>query len=97
MCVCVCVLTVRVCGVVVEDAAGGPVEAAHHHKVSLVLWLPAEALLSSRQEAAVLDGRRAELAAQHHGVDQHDGHVAVLQVGHNLLHRHRAVEQAASQ
>lgn len=67
--VCVCVLTVRVGGVVVEDTAGGPVEAAHHHKVSLVFGLPAEALLSGRQEAAVLDGRRAELAAQHHGID----------------------------
>lgn len=52
-------LTVVIRRVVVEDAAGGAVEAAHDHKVALVLRLPAETLLPHGQEAAVFDGRRA--------------------------------------
>lgn len=48
-------LTVRICRVVVENTASGPVEAAHYHKVTLVLWFPAETLLAHRQEAAVFD------------------------------------------
>lgn len=90
------VLTVRIRRVVVEDTAGGPVEAAHHHKVTLVLGLPAETLLSHRQEAAVLDGRRAEFAGQDDGVDEHDGDVALLQVVHDLLDRHRAGDRNTS-
>lgn len=52
-------LTVRICRVVVEDRANGPVEATHDHKVTLVLWLSAETLLANRQEAAVFDRRGA--------------------------------------
>lgn len=48
-------LTVRICRVVVENAACGPVETAHYHKVTLVLGLPAETLLTHGQEATVFD------------------------------------------
>lgn len=50
---------VRICRVVVEDRAIGPVEATNDHKVTLVLWLSAETLLANRQEAAVFDRRGA--------------------------------------
>lgn len=49
-------LTVRICRVVVENTFCAPVEAAHYHKVSLVLWPPTETLLTHGQEAAVFYG-----------------------------------------
>lgn len=48
------ILTIRIRWVVVENTSCGPIEAAHYHKVSLVLWLSAETLLTHREEAAVL-------------------------------------------
>lgn len=83
-------LTVWVGRVVVEDAASAPVEAAHHHKVTLVFWLPAEALLAHRQETAVLDRRRAEFTHQNHSVDQHYGHMALVNMFLDFLNCHRA-------
>lgn len=76
--------------VVVVNALCGSVEATDHHKVALVLWFPAEALLSHWEEAAVFDRRRTQLTGQHHGVDQDNGHVTLLQVRLDLLHRHWA-------
>ncbi len=84
-------LTVRICRVVVENAASGPVEATHHHKVTLVLRFSAEALLSDRQEAAVFDRRGAKLTRQDDGVDQNDGHVALLQMRLDFLNHHRTM------
>lgn len=86
-------LTVRIRRVVVENTAGSPVEAAHDHKVTLVLWLPAETLLTHRQEAAVFDRRGAEFTRQDDSVDQHYGNVALLQMRLDLLNRHRAVRR----
>lgn len=83
--------SVRIGRVVVVDAVCRPVEATDHHKVSLVLGFPTEALLSHREEAAVFDGRRAELTAEDHCIHQDYGHVTLLQVGLDLLHRHRAL------
>ena len=85
-------LTVRISRVVVENTASGPVEAAHNHKMTLVLWLPAEALLTHRQEAAVFDRRRAELTRQNDSIDQHDGDVALLQMRLDFLNCHRTTE-----
>lgn len=56
--------------------------------MTLVLRLPAETLLAHGQEAAVLDRRGAQLTGQDHGVDQHYGDVALLQVRLDLLNRH---------
>lgn len=86
-------LTVRISRVVVENAAGGPVEAAHYDKVTLVLRLPAETLLAHRQEAAVFYRRGAEFTRQDHSINQHYGNVALLQMGMDFLHRHRAVRR----
>lgn len=86
-------LTVRIRRVVVENTASGPVEAAHYHKMTLVLRLPAETLLAHRQEAAVLDGRGAEFTCQDHGVDQHYSNVALLQMRLDFLNRHRAMRK----
>lgn len=47
--------SVRIRRVVIEDATSTPVEATYDHKVTLVFWLPAEALLAHRKEAAVFD------------------------------------------
>ena len=58
--------------------------------MALVLRPPAETLLASGEEAAVLDGQRAEITGQDHGVDQHDGHVALLYMGRDLMDGHRA-------
>lgn len=86
-------LTVRICRVVVENAAGGPVETAHNHKMTLVLRSPAETLLTHRQEAAVFDRRGAEFTRQDDGVDQHYGNMALLQVRLNFLNRHRTTDR----
>ena len=83
-------LTVGVRRVVVKDAASGAVEATGHNEVALVLGPPAETLLAHGKEAAVLDRQRAELTGQDHSVDQHDGHVALLYMGCDLLDCHRA-------
>lgn len=80
--------SVRIGRVVVVDAVCRPVEATDHHKVPLVLGFPAEALLSYWEEAAVFDGRRTQLTAKNHRVHQDNGHVTLLQVGLDLLHRH---------
>lgn len=82
--------TVRVGRVVVKDAASFTVKATHHHKVALVIWLPAKALLTHREETAVFDRRGAQLTHQQHCVDQHDGHMTLLQVTLDLLNRNRA-------
>lgn len=82
--------TVGVGGIVVEDTAGFSVESTHYDKVALVIWLPAEALLSHRQETAVFDRRGAEFTHQQHCIDQHDGHMTLLQMTLNLLNRNRA-------
>lgn len=88
-----CGLTVSIRRVVVEYAARGAVEATHHHEVALVLGLPAETLLAHWEEAAVFDGQRAELTGERHGIDQDDGHVALLHVSLELLDGHRAVQE----
>lgn len=80
---------VRIRWVVVENTAGGPVEAAHDHKVTLVLRFPAETLLAHGQEAAVFDRRGAEFTHQDNGVDQHYGNVTLLQMRLDFLNRHR--------
>ena len=85
-------LTVRIRWVVVENTAGGPVEAAHDHKVTLVLWFSAETLLAHRQEAAVFDRQGAEFTRQDDGVDQHYGNVTLLQMRLDFLNGHRTVE-----
>lgn len=87
------VLTVRVCRVVVVNVAGGPAESTQNNKVSLVFGFPTEASLVHRQKAAVLDGRGAEFTGEEDGVDEHDGDVALLQVGLDLLDGHAAVGQ----
>lgn len=86
-------LTIRICRVVVENTASGPVKPGHHHKVTLVLWLPAETLLAHRQEAAVFDRRGAKFTRQDDGVDQHYGNMALLQMRLDFLNCHRAVER----
>lgn len=86
-------LTVRIRWIVVENAASGPVEAAYHNKVTLVLRLPAETLLAHRQEAAVLDRRGAEFTCQDDSINQHYGHVALLQMGLDFLNHHRAARR----
>ena len=78
-------LTVRIRRVVVVNTAGGPVEAAHYHKVTLVLWLPAETLLTHGQEATIFDRRGAQLTCQDDRVHQHYGNVALLQMGLDFL------------
>lgn len=86
-------LTVRIRRVVVENTASGPVEAAHYHKVTLVLRLPAETLLAHWQEAAVFDRRGAEFTRQDNGVDQHYGNMSLLQMGLDFLNCDRTVER----
>lgn len=83
-------LTVGIGWVVVEDAAGGPVVAAQHDEVALVVGGAAEAAVASGGEAAVLDGAGAQVAVQHSGVHKHDGHVALGQVGLDILNAHSA-------
>lgn len=61
--------------------------------MSLVFGFPTKASLVHWQKAAVLDGRGAEFTGEEHGVDQHDGDVALLQVGLDLLDGHAAVGQ----
>lgn len=80
--------SIRIGRVVVVDALCRSVEATDHHKMALVLGFPTEALLSHWEEAAVFDRRRTQLTGQDHRVHQDDGHVALLQVGLDLLHRH---------
>lgn len=80
---------VRICWVIVKDRAGSPVEATDNHKVTLIVWLPAETLLTHRQEAAVFDRQGAQLTRQHHSVDQHYGNVALLQMSLDFLNCHR--------
>lgn len=77
--------SIRIGRVVVVDALSRPVEATDDYKVALVLGFPTEALLSHREEAAVFDRRRTQLTGQDHCVDQGDGHMALLQVGLDLL------------
>lgn len=87
------VLTVKICRVVVVNRASGFVKATQYDKVSLVFWFPAKALLAHRQKAAVLYRWGTVFTLQHHGVDEHYGNVALLQVSLDLLNWHRAVEQ----
>ena len=86
-------LTVRICRVVVENTASGPVEATQYHKVALVLWLPAETLLAHRQEAAVFDRRGTQFTCQDDCVYQHYGNVAMLQMSLDFLNCHRAMRR----
>lgn len=89
-------LTVGVGRVVVEDAAGSPAVAAQHNEVALVVGGAAEAAGPAGREAAVLGGAGAEVAAQHARVHQHDGHVALRQVGLDVLHAHPAAGRTGS-
>lgn len=83
-------LTVRICRVVVKDAASSPVEAAQHDKMSLILWLPAETLLAHREEAAVFDGRRAKFTCEDDSIDEHDGNMVLFEMRLDFLNGHRA-------
>lgn len=85
-------LTVRICRVVIKESASGSVEAAHNHKVTLVLWLSAETLLAYMQKAAVFDRRGAQFARQDHGVDQHYGNVALFQMRLDFLNCYRTAK-----
>lgn len=55
----------------------------------LIVWLPAEALLADRKEAAVLDRGRAEVTDQQDRVHQHNRHVSLSQVILDLLNSYR--------
>lgn len=76
---------VRIRRVVVVNAVSGWVESTHDHKVPLILGFSAEALLTRRQETAVLDWRGTQLTVQDNSVDQDYGHMALLQMGPDLL------------
>lgn len=79
------ILTVRIRWVIVEDGASGSVEATHNHKVTLIVRLPAETLLTHGHEAAVFDRLGAQFTCQHHSIDQHYGNVALLQMRLDFL------------
>ena len=58
-------LTVGIGRVVVEDAASGPVVAAQHDEMALVVGGAAKAAVATGGKAAVLDRAGAEVAVQH--------------------------------
>lgn len=91
-----CLLTVRICRVVVENTACSPVKATHDHKVTLVVWFSAETLLTHRQEAAVFDRWGAQFTRQDDSVDQHYGNVALLQMRLDFLNGYRTIERERS-
>lgn len=59
--------------------------------MALVVGGAAEAAVATGSEAAVLDRAGAQVAVEHPGVHQHNGHVALRQVCLDVLHTHGAV------